>query len=477
MVISMLIAVLALSVSATTQEENSDNIQPTIETDINQPTVETESTQPTEETDSTVVQEKVTIAPKKLKLATQEVKEVTVKKEPASQEAISVKWQISNKKVATVKKGKVTGKALGKATIKGTVNNTTASCTVTVNRTTTKTIIGKKLSLLSLVKNIENYKNGSWKTSNKKIATVNGGKLKEKAEGTCKITYTAPDKTKYGIMVEVVKVSLNKEAVNVYHNGSVKLKLNNAFSDVKWSTANKKVATVNGKGKVKAVKRGKTTITATCFGVKFKCAVRVYGTKLVAITFDDGPSIYTQSILDTFKKYDSKATFFVVGNRLAGNEDLLKKMINEGHEIGNHSWSHSVLSNLSYSGLTSELKNTSDKIKKATGKKPTLMRPPYGACNTSVKNKAKELGMAVINWSVDTLDWKTRNQYSVANVIMSQTTSGKIVLCHDLYSSTSEAMKTIVPQLVKKGYDLVTVSELLKSDGGKATPGEVYFNR
>lgn len=454
-VIAVISVIAVVSVSATNIE--TDNIQETETTTASEMTVE-------------VQPEKLTLGVNGSEKLTCEVTE--------TEENKKVKWTSENIKVATVKNGKVSGKALGKTTVTATADDISASCQVTVNSVSARTIIGKKLSLSDLVKNIKDYKKGSWKTSDKKIATVSSaGKLKEKSEGTCKITFTAKDKTKYTINVKVIRVSLNKTELKLFHKGSAQLKLKKAFGDVQWSTSDKKIAKVSSKGKVKAVKRGKATITATCYGVKFKCEVRVYGKKLIAITFDDGPSIYTNDVMDTFKKYDSSATFFVVGNRLSGNETTLKRMVKEGHEIGNHSWSHPQLTTLGSASLSKELKNTSQKIKSITGKKPVVLRPPYGSCNTQVKQKAKDLDMAVINWSVDTLDWKTRNKTSVANVIMNQADSGEIVLCHDLYYSTAESMKTVVPQLVAKGYDLVTVTELLESEGGKAQPGQVYFNR
>ena len=120
---------------------------------------------------------------------------------------------------------------------------------------------------------------------------------------------------------------------------------------------------------------------------------------------------------------------------------------------------------------------TRAKIYEITGVDCKLVRPPYGACNDEIRDIGKELGVSFINWSVDTLDWKSKNADAVYNEIMKDVGDGHIILCHDLHKSTVDAMEKVVPDLIKKGYQLVTVSELLTCRGGEITAGKVYYKQ
>ncbi len=198
--------------------------------------------------------------------------------------------------------------------------------------------------------------------------------------------------------------------------------------------------------------------------------------KMIAFTFDDGPCPNTNKILDIFNKYNGKATFFVVGNNLY-RKDTLKRIVDEGHEIGSHTWSHSDLANLNSKGIKNDFIKMKDKIYEYTGYEIELLRPPYGSFDKTVKNTCKKLDIPIIMWDVDTLDWKSRKKKSIISVIRKKAKNGSIVLCHDLYDSTVEAIEKIVPEYIKKGYQLVTVSELLKADTDKIEPGLCYFSR
>lgn len=198
---------------------------------------------------------------------------------------------------------------------------------------------------------------------------------------------------------------------------------------------------------------------------------------LIALTFDDGPSANTEKMLDVLKKHNVKGTFFVVGNRIEGSEKTLKRMVKEGHDVGGHSWSHTSLADLKKKDITYQLTKTNDTIFDVTGYKSKIMRPPYGAWNDKVKKVAKKADLALINWNVDTEDWKSKNKKKIAKMIMKDARDGCIVLSHDLYDSTVEAMDIVIPKLKKKGYEIVTVTELLESRGGKIKAGEVYYNR
>ncbi|MDR1565134.1 MAG: polysaccharide deacetylase family protein [Oscillospiraceae bacterium] len=198
------------------------------------------------------------------------------------------------------------------------------------------------------------------------------------------------------------------------------------------------------------------------------------GTKVIAITFDDGPSKITPQLLKLFADNGGRATFFVVGNRVNSNKSTIKAAVAQHCEVAGHSWDHKELTKLTESELTAELKSTNDAITAVSGIKPKFYRPPYGATNDRVKAVSKAQGMAMINWSVDTEDWKSRNADSVYKEIMAKSKSGSIVLCHDLYQSTFDAVARAVPELRAQGYELVTVSEYMKFMGTKLTPGEIY---
>lgn len=194
--------------------------------------------------------------------------------------------------------------------------------------------------------------------------------------------------------------------------------------------------------------------------------------KMVALTYDDGPSIYTPRILKILKENDSVATFFVVGNRVPTYSDTVKTACDMGCEIGNHTYEHKCLTRLSEAEVRRQISRTNKNVKKVTGQTPVIMRPTGGATNTNVK---KWVGMPSIIWSIDTLDWKTRNADSTKCAVLDHVKDGDIVLMHDLYSATATASETIIPELVKRGYQLVTVSELAECRGGMQETG-AYFN-
>ena len=196
--------------------------------------------------------------------------------------------------------------------------------------------------------------------------------------------------------------------------------------------------------------------------------------KMVALTDDDGPSIYTPRILKTLKENNSVATFFVVGNRVPMYSDTVKKAYDMGCEIGNHTYEHKSLPNLSETEVKRQISKTNKEVKKAIGEKPVIMRPTGGATNTNIK---KWVGMPSIIWSVDTLDWKTRYADSTRRAVLNRVKDGDIVLMHDLYSATATASETIIPELVRRGYQLVTVSELAECRGGMKETGAYYSFR
>lgn len=195
--------------------------------------------------------------------------------------------------------------------------------------------------------------------------------------------------------------------------------------------------------------------------------------KCIALTFDDGPGPGTASILDTLKTNNVKGTFMVVGSRVAAGASLVEREHAEGHDIGNHTWDHGDLTNMSIADAQSEVDKTSQAVANVIGKRPYFVRPPYGAYNTSVLNA---IGMPFILWDVDPDDWKDRDADIVYQRVMAGAKPGAIILSHDLYPTTAAAYQRIVPDLIKQGYTLVTVSDLLNISPSNA-PAQVFSHQ
>ncbi len=200
------------------------------------------------------------------------------------------------------------------------------------------------------------------------------------------------------------------------------------------------------------------------------------GKKLVALTFDDGPGPYTERLLDAMKKRGVKATFFVLGQRVDKYAGLIKRMEKEGHVVGSHTYDHPNLTRLSYTGVKNNMEKTAKKIQKLIGHKPEIMRCPGGSCNDTVKKYAKEAGIPIAYWGVDTRDWESRNVKKILNVAFGKNgiENGSIVLMHDIYETTVDAAIQMMDRLIKEGYTFVTVPELLVARHGKITAGKVY---
>lgn len=205
-------------------------------------------------------------------------------------------------------------------------------------------------------------------------------------------------------------------------------------------------------------------------GVKVKSRINP-NKPMIALTFDDGPGPYTDRLLKCLKENHAVATFFLVGSSVGRYKDTVKKAYEMGCEIGNHSWSHPQLTQLDQAALAYQISSTNQAIREASGHNPTLLRPPYGSYNSTVASAA---GVPLILWDVDTLDWKTRDTQSTIQSVMTSAKDGSIVLMHDIHQPTVAAAESIIPQLKKKGYQLVTVSELARYKKKKLYDGSVY---
>jgi peptidoglycan/xylan/chitin deacetylase (PgdA/CDA1 family) len=184
----------------------------------------------------------------------------------------------------------------------------------------------------------------------------------------------------------------------------------------------------------------------------------------IAMTFDDGPSAaLTPKLLDILAAHQIKATFFVIGENVAEHPEIVARAAREGHEIGNHSWSHPNFGKMSDDGVRSQLQRTDDAIKSVTGSRPTLLRPPYGSITAREKRWIHDqFGYQIILWDVDPYDWKRPGPSVVRSRILKETRQGSIVLSHDIHPGTIEAMPSTFDGLEAKGFKFVTVSELIR---------------
>ena len=194
--------------------------------------------------------------------------------------------------------------------------------------------------------------------------------------------------------------------------------------------------------------------------------------KCIAITFDDGPGPHTEKLLDVLKARDAKATFFMLGSLVGGRPDTVKRMVDEGHEVANHTWNHPDLRTIGADGVTSQLSRTQDAIEAASGVEPQLMRPPYGATNGTAVDAIAAQGLSIIMWDVDTEDWKNRSASETTSRALASAHEGAIILFHDIHPSTVDAAPGIIDALHSQGYTLVTVSNLL----GDPEPGVKYYS-
>ena len=184
---------------------------------------------------------------------------------------------------------------------------------------------------------------------------------------------------------------------------------------------------------------------------------------VVALTFDDGPHPeLTPKLLDTLRHHGVRATFYVIGRSVETYPEIARRIVSEGHEIANHTWSHPALPSLSAARLNQEIEKTTAVIQRVTGRRPTNMRPPYGAINERVRQAMiRDHGLDVIMWSCDPLDWKRPGASVVAQRMVDGAAPGGILLAHDIHPGTIEAVPEVITRLKAKGYGFATVSQLL----------------
>ena len=193
---------------------------------------------------------------------------------------------------------------------------------------------------------------------------------------------------------------------------------------------------------------------------------------MIALTFDDGPSIYTAPILDVLEQYNARATFFMIGCNVPNYPETVQRIKDMGCELGNHSNNHIDLTTLSTEEMLSQIETTNDEVEAVLGERTEMVRPPYGEVNDAVY---ANVSYPLIMWSIDTNDWRTKEASTLAEYVLNTVQDGDVILMHDLYESTVGAVEELVPQLIERGYQLVTVSELAQMRGVSLESGHRYF--
>ena len=215
-----------------------------------------------------------------------------------------------------------------------------------------------------------------------------------------------------------------------------------------------------GPGMLSLVKQASAKATASeDFSIDTNAGITVEEPPRIALTFDDGPNArYTPILLDGLKKRNIRASFFLIGENIEGNEDILLQMRRDGHLIGNHTWDHVQLDKIPAEKARLEIEKTNNRIYEASGIYPSYVRPPFGAW---IKNLELSVTMFPVFWDVDTLDWKSQNVDSILSVAEKQIHDGSIILMHDGYQTSVDAALKIADLFAEKGYVFVTADQLL----------------
>ncbi|MEL7647342.1 MAG: polysaccharide deacetylase family protein [Sedimentibacter sp.] len=194
---------------------------------------------------------------------------------------------------------------------------------------------------------------------------------------------------------------------------------------------------------------------------------------MIALTYDDGPSKYTLEILNLLKENNSAATFFVLGSQVEKYEEAVIQIIEDGYQIGNHSYDHKRLTALNDEELYDEINKTDKLIYESALYRTSVMRPPYGSTSEALSEKIQK---PIIKWSIDTRDWESRNAEAITEIILKNVKDGDIILMHDLYESSLEASKVVIPELIRRGFQLVTISELSENREVTLKAGQSYYH-
>jgi len=276
-----------------------------------------------------------------------------------------------------------------------------------------------------------------------------------------------------------INVTTKKDYVFKGQKMKVKVAINNKYacSTYEYKSSDPSVCKVSKNGMLTARKKGDVKITVKAFnGVKKSIKVKIKDTdKLVALTFDDGPSDNTRRLLKEMDELDFHGTFFMVGTMIRGNGDILRTMKDNGNELAVHAWNHGNLANMSKSQVIADMKRTANLINEYTGVDVNLMRPPYGSYNATTIKALKAIDYSCIIWNINVEDYLTTDSNVVYNNILRCVHPGAVLVIHDSHSWSVDGVIKAMKQLKKQGYEFCTVSEFCKVKGLKLGGGEKIF--
>lgn len=394
-----------------------------------------------------------------------------------------VKYKSSDEEIVTVdESGNITPVAAGTAVITAKTGRRVDTMLVTVLTDTVQisledavTVMTGSTKKLTPSFNHPYTQDITWTSSDEAVATVSqDGEITPVSGGSAVITATISNGQSASVDVSVIntaqELGFSKEKFNFKLGETAKLGLTLSPADsndpITWTSSDESIATVDENGNITGHAYGVATVTATAkySGLTASCEIEIRQTKQVALTFDDGPGMYTAKFLDFLREKDIKVTFFMIGNLISRYPETVKQMAADGHELGYHSYDHSFQTTIEISKVKSDFSKTQDILYELTGRKATVWRSPGGFYNDATLSA---VALPHIYWSVDTRDWEPKNQNAdfVKNSILSQAKDGAIILCHDIYESTVDGAIEAIKVMLDEGYEFLTVTELLSRHG------------